>query len=187
MSGPDSLERVIAEMMSRLADLERRGRNRRRTGKIVEVDHQTGRYRVQLSEQQGKPFLTPWIAPRQVAAGNVKIDVLLSEGEQVDVVSENGDLTDARIEMSAYSQSHARDGSPAPLLLTIGDKLRLVCSAEGVRLVADTVEIEANLKVTGNADFAGGHLRHNEINVGDDHAHRDVRRGADISGPPVGG
>ncbi|MFN6987428.1 MAG: phage baseplate assembly protein V, partial [Rhizobium oryzihabitans] len=97
------------ELYVRMAELERRNRNRRRKGTIAEVSDDKSKYRVKLSEQEdGKPYLTPWIKARTLAAGGVKVDVLYSVGEQVDVVSENGDLTDAQIDFSTYSDDNAR-------------------------------------------------------------------------------
>src|SRR5690606_14750059 len=96
------IERLV-EAERKIAEIERRGRNRRRTGTIAEVDHAKGVYRVKLGQGDDGDYLTGWIKPRPLGAGTVKIDLLLKEGEQVDVVSENGDLTDARIEMSDYS------------------------------------------------------------------------------------
>ncbi len=113
------LERIIA-LELKVAEQERRNRNRRRTGTIKEVDHGKGQYRVKVTEEEGKEFLTDWIKPRQMAAGGVKIDVLLNAGEQVDVVSESGDMTDARIEMSDYSSSNARENSSTPFHIKIG-------------------------------------------------------------------
>jgi phage baseplate assembly protein gpV len=120
MTIPRTLPDQIADLYRRAAESERRARNRRRTGMIAQVDLQKGLYRVKLSEQAGRPYLTGWIRPRQLGAGGVKIDLVLSEGEQVDVVSESGDLTDAMIEMSAYSEDNPRANTDTPLLVTIG-------------------------------------------------------------------
>lgn len=91
-----SLVDQITDLYVRMAELERRNRNRRRKGTIAEVSDDKSKYRVKLSEQAGKPYLTPWIKARTLAAGGVKVDVLYSVGEQVDVVSENGEMTDAQ-------------------------------------------------------------------------------------------
>lgn len=125
----------IVELERKVAEQERRNRNRRRTGTIKEVDHAKGRYRVKLAEQDGADFLTGWIKPRQMAAGGVKIDVLLYEGEQVDVVSESGEMTDARIELSDYSDDKPRENASAPFAIKIGDTL-LEMSGGSVEITA---------------------------------------------------
>lgn len=116
-----TLADTIADMSYRIAELERRNRNRRRKGKIVEVSEDKSRYRVELSRQDGKSFQTPWIKARTLAAGGVKVDVLYSVGEQVDVVSENGDMTDAQIDFSTYSDDNGRENTDTPFHIKIGD------------------------------------------------------------------
>lgn len=126
----------IIELEHRIAEQERKNRNRRRTGVIAEVDHEKGLYRVQLGkDDKGQPYLTDWIRTRQLAAGGVKIDILLSVGEQVDVVSESGDLTDALIEMSTYSAQNPRENSTVPFQIKIGETV-LSMSGGGVSIQA---------------------------------------------------
>lgn len=176
---PDNIADIVADIYGRLAELERRNRNRKRTGTVKHVDHEKGLYRVALSEQGGKPYLTGWIRPKQLGAGLVKIDILLSEGEQVDVVSETGDLTDAQIDLSSYSEQNARDNSDIPFKLTIGQTVWGLSGNEAV--------LEAGrVKIKGDVDFEGGYLRHRGKNVGDDHSHTKVVEGGDLSGPPAG-
>ena len=116
-----SLPDQIADMIYRIAELERRNRNRRRKGTVHEVSEDGSKYRVKLSEQNGKPYLTGWIKPRTLAAGGVKVDVRYSKGEQVDVVSENGDMTDAQIDFSTYSDDNPRENKDAAFHIKIGD------------------------------------------------------------------
>lgn len=120
----------IVELERKVAEQDRRNRNRRRTGTIKEADHAKGLYRVLISEQDGSEFLTGWIKPRQMAAGGVKIDVLLSAGEQVDIVSESGDLTDARIEMSDYSEQQPRENASVPFAIKVGGTMLELSSGE---------------------------------------------------------
>lgn len=176
---PTTLPEQMADLYSRIAELERRNRNRKRTGTVKHADHEKGLYRVALSEQGGKPYLTGWIRPKQLGAGLVKIDILLSEGEQVDVVSETGDLTDAQIDLSSYSEQNARDNSDIPFKVTIGETVWSL-SGDKARLEASKIEID------GDIDLGGGYLRHKGKNVGDDHSHTKVVEGGDLSGPPAG-
>ena len=116
-----SLPDQIADIVYRIAELERRARNRRRKGTIDEVSDDGSKYRVKLSEQNSKPYRTDWIKPRIIAAGGVKVDVRYSKGEQVDVVSENGDMTDAQIDFSTYSDDNPRENKDAALHIKIGE------------------------------------------------------------------
>jgi phage baseplate assembly protein gpV len=176
---PRTLPEQIADIYHRLAETERRGRNRRRTGVVDQVDHEKGRYRVRLSQQGEKPYLTGWITPRQLGAGLVKIDILLSEGEQVDVVSESGDLTDAQIDLSNYSEQNPRSNGSVPLSIHIGSAV-FEMSGDGITMKAGSVKIDGDVEITGSV------LSHNGINVGDSHAHTGVETGPSVTGPPEG-
>ncbi|MFJ6324081.1 MULTISPECIES: phage baseplate assembly protein V [unclassified Rhizobium] len=142
----------IADMLHRIAELERRNRNRRRKGTVAEVSDDKSKYRVKLSDQNGKPYLTPWIKARTLAAGGVKVDVLYQAGEQVDVVSESGDIADAQIDFSTYSDANARENKDMPLHIKIGDTV-LEASSSLVKVKGATVIIESpNVQLGG----AGG-------------------------------
>lgn len=169
------LDRIV-ELERKVAEQERRNRNRRRTGTIKEVDHAKGEYRVKITEQDGNEFLTGWIKPRQMAAGGVKIDVLLNAGEQVDVVSESGDMTDARVEMSDYSNSNARENTSTPYHIKIGDTV-LAMSGGEVTLKAGTIRFQ------GDVIIEGAGVTHNGKNIGDTHGHVTAPPGP--PGPPV--
>lgn len=139
---PRTLEGQIAELYRRDAERSRRERNRRRTGTVKEGPDEEGRYRVLMSQQGGKDYLSGWIKPRPLGAGTVKIDVVLKHGEQVDVVSESGDLTDARIEMSDYSEANPRENDGAPLHIKVdGDAV----------IIAGNVKISASGEATVTA------------------------------------
>lgn len=135
---PSELPDQIADLYGRLNEIERRARNRKRTGTVAEVGtgDNAGKYRVKMGEPNGKPYLSPWIKPRTLGAGGVKIDVVLSEGEQVDVNSESGDLADATIDLSTYSEANARANSEnAPLHIKIGDTV-IQASGDSVTLTS---------------------------------------------------
>lgn len=168
---------MMSDLHSRIAEIERRARNRRRTGVIDQIDNETGKYRVKISESGGKPFLTPWIKTRQLGAGTVKIDVLLKEGEQVDVLSESGDGTDSVIDMSTYSDSNGRDNTDTPFLITMGDS-SFAISDGNLTLVSGTLTLKGDVKVEGKISC-------NDINIGDDHKHSDVMSGSERTGKPV--
>lgn len=142
---PNNLPDQMADIYGRLAEIERRGRNRKRTGRVAEVGtgENAGKYRVKLGEQGGKPYLSPWIRPRTLAAGGVKIDVVLSEGEQVDVHSESGDLADATIDLSTYSEENARENADVPFHIKIGDTV-IGASGDTITMNGATMTLTAS-------------------------------------------
>lgn len=139
----DTLYDQFVELEHRIAEIERRGRNRKRKGVIDQVDAVKGLYRVKLSEQDGTPYLTGWLKTRQMGAGGVKIDVMLSQGEQVDVVSENGDLTDAQIDLSTYSDANPRANADTPFHIKIGDTV-LAISGNSIGLTGEAITLTAS-------------------------------------------
>lgn len=153
---PDSPEDVITDLYHRIAEIERRARNRKRTGTVVEGPDDKGRYRVKISEQGGTPYLSPWVKPKTYAAGGVKMDVVYTVGEQVDLVSESGDLTDAVIEMSTYSEANARENTDnVPLHIKIGSTV-IQAGGDGVTITAGKIVLDGEVHLGGE----GGQLLH---------------------------
>lgn len=169
---PDTPEAVVTDLYHRIAEIERRNRNRKRTGRIAEGPDDKGRYRVKISEQGGTPYLSPWVKPKTYAAGWVKMDVVYSVDEQVDLVSESGDLTDAVIEMSTYSEANARENTGnVPLHIKIGSTV-IQAGGDGVAIKSGAITLESAT------------LTHNGKNIGDTHVHGGiVVGGSDTSTP----
>lgn len=159
----DYLADQLIEIIRRIGDLERRNRNRRRKGTIVAISEDRSRYRVKLSEQEGRPYLTDWLRARTIAAGDVKIDVLYSEGEQVDVVSENGDMTDAMIDFSTYSDRNPRENRDTPLHIKAGNTL-LEVSDDQVRIKSGRIILDGEVHLGGE----GGQLLHRKGDLDSD-------------------
>lgn len=106
---PDRLEDQIVWLAQKVADLERRSRNRKRMGTVTEVDADKGVARVKLSESDdGTEYKTGWIPWKEHSAGKHKTHYPVRVGEQVYVTSENGDLTDAEIDRSMPSDENPR-------------------------------------------------------------------------------
>lgn len=149
---PRDHKEFVQDVKFRLAELERRARNRRRKGVVAEIGtgDKAGRYRVRLSEQGEAPYLSDWIKPRQIAAGGVKIDVLYSVGEQVDVVSESGDLTDAQIDFSTYSDANERENTDVPLHIKIGETVIAVTGDTATVTAANVIVNSPNVQLGGD-------------------------------------
>lgn len=157
----NSLLGLLDSMGSRIQTLERRAANGRRTGKIAEGPNEQGKYRVELSKQGDVPYLTPWIKARTVGAGAVKMDVVYAVGEQVDVVSKNGDMTDALIDFGTYSDDNPRENDAnVPLRLKVGDST-LEISGGGVTLKASKIVLDGEVHLGGD----GGQLLHRKGDI----------------------
>lgn len=159
---PHTYPDQIADIYNRIAEVERRSRNRKRTGTVSEVGtgDNAGKYRVKLSGQNGKAYLSPWIRPRTLGAGGVKIDVILAVGEQVDVHSETGDLADSTIDLSTYSDAHARENTSVPLHIKIGDTV-IAASGDRVTITAGTIVLDGEVHLGGT----GGQALHRKGDV----------------------
>lgn len=158
-----TVEDIIMSLGTRVTELERRVANKRRTGVVSEVDHERGLYRVELSKQNGRAFQTPWIPARSLGAGGVKFDVLHTVGEQVDVLSENGDLTDAVVDLASYSNDNARENANTPLHIKIGDTV-ITASGDGVTIKAGKIVLDGEVHLGGE----GGQLLHRKGDVDSD-------------------
>ena len=151
-TSPDKLPQIIADLHQRVAEIERRGRNRRRTGTIEEGPNEDGKYRVKIGGTEDEPYITGWIKARTVAAGNVKIDAIYKAGEQVDVTSESGDMTDALIDFSTYSTENARENTDTPLHIKIVGNGQIITTGD----VLLNVEGNVNATVGGTFDVVAG-------------------------------
>lgn len=174
----------IVELERKVAEQERRNRNRRRTGVVTEVDTAKGLARVKLSDKP-REYKTGWLPWLEVAAGGTSTHIPPIVGEQVDVVCESGDLTDAVIDFSTHSDKNPRphDG-PEMVIKRKNGSVRITVADDKVTIKANDVEIEANVKIKGNVDIEGDHVKHNGHRIDDQHKHKDTEPGAGVSGVP---
>lgn len=160
---PSDLAGQIADIYRRLAEGERRARNRKRTGKVSEVDYKKGVARVQLSAQDGKAYLSPWMPWKEIAAGGIKSHIPPTVGEQVDVVSESGDLTDAVIDMSTPSNANPRPHDGPEAVITKGGST-VTISDGAVVIKAGKIVLDGDVHLGGE----GGKLVHRKGDVDSD-------------------
>ena len=166
----------LVEAERKIAELERRLRNHKRTGVVAEVDTAKGLSRVKLMDGEKWPYLSPWMPWKEVAAGGIKTHIPPTVGEQVDVVSESGDLTDAVIDMSTPSNANPRPASGADAVITKG--------ATRITIGDGVTEIIADVTIKGSLAVEGPSVTHNGTNIGDTHKHEDVTLGSALTGPP---
>ncbi|MGV8832551.1 MAG: phage baseplate assembly protein V [Devosia sp.] len=157
---------------ARMDEVERRARNKKRTGIVDEIDHAKGLARVSL----GGTMRSPWVPWQEIAAGGIKSHIPPSIGEQVDLISENGDLTDAVISMSTPSNANPRPHAGPEAVITYG--------ASRLEIGDGVVTITADLVVNGSLSVVGAAVTHNGTNIGDTHVHGGVQPGgADTAVP----
>jgi phage baseplate assembly protein gpV len=177
------IDKIIADLGFRLAELERRARNRKRTGVVAEVDIAKGVARVEFSRQDGRPYLGPWMPWKEIAAGGIKTHIPPTVGEQVDVHSESGDLADGVIDMSTPSNQNPRPHDGPEAVITKGNS-RIVIGDGEVSISSTKLKIAADVEITGRLDVTGAGVTHNDHDIGDSHVHTKVVPGGALSGPP---
>lgn len=175
------LDRIV-ELERRVAEQERRNRNRRRTGVVTEVDLEKGLARVKLSDKP-KPYISPWIPWIEVAAGGTSTHIPPVVGEQVDITSENGELTDAVIDFSIHSDKNPRPHDGPQAVIKHGDTV-IVLDDNKASITTGTLTIKADVKIEGYLEVVGDHVTHNGHDIGDTHTHTLVVPGTALSGPP---
>lgn len=179
------LAALLDDMRGRIGELERRAASRSRVGVIDAVDAAKGLARVKLLDGE-RPFLTGWIPWQEAAAGAMRTHMPPSVGQQVKVVSESGDLTDATIQGSLNS-----DGAPRPsgagdaFVLGAVGSARIEVTGGGAEV---TVKVGGVKLVVSGAGVAitGGKVTHNGTDIGDTHKHVGVVPGPSETGVPVG-
>lgn len=181
------LDRIIG-LEAKMAELDRRIRNARQTGTIQTVDTKNGVARVKLADGDAGDYLTAWIPWKEISAGNITTHIPPSVGQQVDVLSQNGDMTDAVIDFSTHSNANVRPGSTADAVIKLGKTV--ITISDGTATVKTKFIVDGDLDVTGNSTLGGSlavngdNLTHGGTNVGKDHKHGGVKEGTDTTQPP---
>lgn len=205
-----TLNDVILKLQDRVAELERRRRNAKRTGTVDVVDNAKGLARVKLVDGD-KSFVTDWLPWKEVAAGMTTTHIPPVVGQQVDVLSENGELTDGVIDFSLHSNQNKRPHNGPQAVIVHGNTritldegnvdiktanyVNVTCHSTitlsaidthvtGNLIVDGNLETKGNGTTHGNVDFKGSYVRHNGKNIGDTHKHLGVRSGGSKTDVP---
>jgi phage baseplate assembly protein gpV len=131
----------FVELERKVAEMDRRARNRKRTGVVSEVDTAKGLARVKIMDGD-RPYISPWVPWKEVAAGGIKSHIPPTVGEQVDLVSESGDLTDAVIDMSTPSNANPRPHDGPEAVITKGS-VRVFISDDHAKIDAPNITFTA--------------------------------------------
>lgn len=183
MSRESDIVAQFVELAYRVAEIERRDRNRSRKGVVTEVDHKQGRARVQLTEKDGQPFKTGWIPWGEAAAGEIKTHLSPSVGQLVVVRSESGDLTDAMIDISVPSDANPRPHDGPEAVITMGSS-RVMIGNDLISVTATKLRIDADVEIDGDIETTGS-ITNNGHPVDSTHQHTEITAGFDLSGPPA--
>lgn len=138
----------FVEMQRRLFELERRAANRKRTGTVQKLDLDKGLARVLIENDGDRPFLSPWVPWKEIAAGGISSHIPPTVGQQVDVVSESGDLTDGIIDFSTHSNANPRPHN-GPEAVIVKGSARLFIGDDTVTIDAPNIAFRASSGTLG--------------------------------------
>ncbi|WP_421998208.1 hypothetical protein [Roseovarius confluentis] len=146
---------------------------------MSQADVGSGLYRVRISDE----FITPWIPVEALSSGDLKIQGEPVIGQRVKVTSESGDMTDAVIALSSFTDTNVRPKQANGELVITKAGHRLELTGEGFAFTGP-VKITGPVDIKGNFRTADGVFEHNGTNVGHDHKHTDTQPGNGTTGEP---
>lgn len=160
---------MIALILQRIEELERRLAQMVVDGKVCEVDHDKHHVKVCYGNPESdKPLTTGWLKWDGIRAGKAKVWWPLEVGEAVTVLSP-GDLSQGRIIASHYqADSPAQSNDPDLFQINFDDestvsyhrankefKLLLPAGANTQIVTDGGLDITGNTKITGNLHVTG--------------------------------
>lgn len=173
--------REIAELVVRVVALEQRLAGMMRHGTVLEVDPAKGLARLDLGvDDDGKPLQSPWVPYAQVA-GAMKFHSPPSKGQQMTLMSPNGDwMQGIAVPMHWSNQNKSPSDKGDEHVMTYGGvTITIKGDSYTIKVGGVTVEISgAGVKITG------GRVEHDGRNIGSDHVHDEVVKGSANTGKP---
>ena len=141
----------LADLIARVADLERRVAGQFRHGTVHEVDAAKQRCRLKLGEDaNGVPFLGPWV-PYAQQAGDLKAHVPVSVGQQMTLMSPTGDFRQGIAVPFTFSESNPSPSDQADeIVATYGD-VRITVKGDTAIVKAPNVVIDSPSITTGGS------------------------------------
>ncbi len=168
------------KLAQRVEDLERRMSGAFRQGTVTEVDPEAGTVRLKLGEADQGDFLSAPVAYAQTA-GAMKFHNPPSEGQQMMLLSPDGDLRNALAMPFGFSAANASpSGAGDQHVMTFGDvRIELTGGGATISVGGFTVTIDG-------AGFHqdGGAVDHNGTDIGDTHTHSGIKKGPARTGTP---
>lgn len=182
----------IAELERRIDDVDRRQNGLLTEGVIEEVDFANATATVLAEGIQTKKV--PWLT----RAGDINEWDPPTVGERVLIASPAGDHGRALILPGGYTDSVAAPHDQGGEFVRVTGDVRHTQTAEvhKVEVGDTTVEISADgvtitvggvsMEITsGGVTYTGGRIEHDGKNIGTDHRHDEVMKGAALTGEPV--
>ena len=176
--------RDLAELVGRVAELERRVFGMMRHGTVAQVDAAKGLVRLKMGEATagaGQTFLGPWV-PYAQQAGALKAHTPPSVGQQFTMMAPAGDWRQAVAVPFTWSEQEAAPSQAADEnVVTYGDAT--------ITLKADRLTVAfggVTFKISGEGvEITGGHVRHDGKNIGSTHIHGGVVSGGGTTSVPA--
>lgn len=181
----------LAELVARVAELERRHAQQDRYGTVKQRRIRNGQVEIRMAIGQnddGGDLLSPWI-PWASQAGATQAHVPPSEGQQVRLRAPGGDYRQAVAEPFTWSNTTPVPSQSLDENVIARGQVRiemrdgeLVIKAPKLRIEAGGVSHEitaAGVKTTG------GKVEHDGRSIGSDHRHGGVEPGAGQTAEPA--
>lgn len=163
----------LLQILERLAEVERRQANILRKVKVKE--NKDGKVIV----EDGTGFVSDELSQVSLSAGGWKIDAPADVGAQGLLFSPDGDPANGTFLPCLPDDDHEAASTKT-------DTLKLISPAgKTVTINDDGFFIEGDVKIEGAFDVNGSSFTHNGKNVGHDHKHTEVKRGAELTGDPL--
>lgn len=125
--------RAIAEVLARVAELERKVAGTARHGVVAEVDPAAGTVRLKLGEGPDGPFLSPSV-PYAQTMGAIKAHIPPSVGQSMSIIAPGGDWRQAvAIGLSASDANPSPSGAGDEAVITYG-AATIMMTADGLTL-----------------------------------------------------
>lgn len=174
--------RDLAELVGRVAELERRVYGMMRHGIVAQVDAGEGLVRMKLGESTaGGDFLGPWV-PYAQHAGAIKAHIPPSVGQQMTIFSPSGDLRQAVAVPMTWSDRHASPSKQADENVVTYGEVRIALKASSLKVEIGGVSFEISDE---GVTIKGGRVEHNDKNIGSTHIHGGVDPGPANTGVPA--
>ncbi|MCZ4270720.1 phage baseplate assembly protein V [Maritalea porphyrae] len=189
MSDIDEIYRMLGALLTRVVETDRKVAGQSFRGTVKEVDGAKQAVRLIIGQTpEGDDVLGPWVKVGQTA-GSMSVHDLPSIGQQCEITCSNGD-----IEQGTVRPLHWSDDNPAISEDVAAKKLTL--GAVTIDLTGDGMQVSVGgsyILITADGiwlngakvEALGAELLHNNVNVGDEHKHKDVTPGLEKTGFPV--
>ena len=190
--------RELAELVARVAELERRVAGTMRHGRVAEVNASEAWVRLDFGPATGGGrFLSPKIPYAQIA-GALKVHTPPSEGQQMTMISPSGDWSQAvAVPMTWSNANESPSDQESEHVLTYGD-WRITLKEQSLKFECGDLTLEKtnsgmSLAVGGTTwsftsaglTQTGGQIDHDGHRIDKTHKHTDVMSGPTLTGPPA--